>query len=239
MDIRRIAVIGTGHTATGGRTPPTQIADRVSPGMQAELVETEQGFFPGTPADRLKTVAEYVKTGEKAAADGYDAIFINTVGDYGLPELRASLSIPVIGAGEAGMLMGRAMGAPFSIVTIWPPELAFIYDGLIADYGMEDYCQGVRYAMAENALEELADDDNFVERMRRGEVDSMENLTAHCRKAVESGAKTIMLGCTCMAPIAHLLAEQSTVPVIEAMTTGYGITELALKQLNPHLTQGH
>lgn len=239
MTPRRIAVIGTGHTATGGTLPPATIANRVAPGITAELVETEQGVFPGTPQAREQTEREYIKTGQEAARAGYDAIFINTVGDYGLKELRSIVGIPVIGAGEAAMLFARALGTPFAIVTIWPPTLAFIYDGLIADYGMGEYCAGVRYAMAENSLDTLGDDDNFVEKMRRGDVDSLDNVIAHCHKALEAGARTIVMGCTCMAPIADSLAAACDAPVIEAMATGYGMTELALRQLNPGTSSGH
>ena len=36
---------------------------------------------------------------------------------------------------------------------------------------------------------------------------------------------TIILGCTCMAPIADRVAAQLSVPVVEPMTAGYKFTE--------------
>ena len=233
VDDIRIAVIGTGHTATGGSTPPASIAAVVGDGFHAELVETESQVFPGDREARLQVVEGYIAAGESAAGQGFDGIFINTVGDYGLAQLRARLTIPVIGAGEASMLLARALTGRFSIVTIWPPELDFIYRQLLHDYDMGDFCTGVRYASAENALDALADDDNFVEQMRRGEVSSMDNLIGHCRRAAQDdGAEVVLLGCTCMSPAAPLIAVGSPVPVIDPLTTGYRMTELALRQVN-------
>ena len=233
MDDIEIAVIGTGHTATGGSEPPAAISTVVGAGFKARLVETPTQIFPGDPKARLEVVEGYVAAGESAARQGFDGIFINTVGDYGLAELRARLTIPVIGAGEASMLLARALTGRFSIVTIWPPELDFIYRQLLEDYDMADFCTGVRYASAENALQALADDDNFVEQMRRGEASSMDNLIGHCRLAArDDGAEVVLLGCTCMAPAAQLIAAGSPVPVIDPLTTGYRITEVALRQVN-------
>ena len=44
----------------------------------------------------------------------------------------------------------------------------------------------------------------------------------------EDGADTIMLGCTCMAPVSPDIAERVSVPVFESMRTGYKTVEALL-----------
>ncbi len=44
----------------------------------------------------------------------------------------------------------------------------------------------------------------------------------------EDGADTIMLGCTCMAPVGPDIAKRATVPVLESMRTGYKTVEALL-----------
>ena len=85
----------------------------------------------------------HVNAGIRACDDGCDAVFVNAVPDYGLPLLRATLPVPVIGAGEASMLTARSLGERFSIVTVWPESYAPLYDRLLAQTGMTAYCASV------------------------------------------------------------------------------------------------
>ncbi len=225
---RRIAVIGTGHRETGGSEPPAGIVAAARPPFVPQLVETRLQIFPDTPSHRAEAAVGYLEAGYRAEEEGFAAVFINTVGDYGLKRLRRCLAIPVVGAGQAGMTLAASLAERFAIVTIWPRALEFIYHGLLQDYGMADACVGIRYGSEDAQLATLADDDNFVERMRRGEADMLENLQAHCRAAVADGAGAILLGCTCMSPIAALLTAGAPVPVVDPMTAGYRYTELLL-----------
>ena len=132
------------------------------------------------------------------------------------------------------MTVAASLAPRFAIVTIWPRSLAFIYRGLLVDYGVDEKCLSIRYGSEDAQLATLGDEDNFVERMRRGEADTLENLKAHCAAAVAEGAGAVLLGCTCMSPIAQLLAETVPVPVVDPMTVGYRYTELILSAgLNP------
>lgn len=223
---QRIAVIGTGHRATGGNEPPAGIAAVARASFKPELVETRLQIFPDTPAHRRDAAVGYLEAGYRAEAEGYAAVFINTVGDYGLKRLRHCVSIPVVGAGQAGMYLAASLADRFAIVTIWPRSLEFIYRDLLSDYGLADKCVSIRYGSEDAALASLAEPDNFVERMRRGEADMLENLTAHCRAAAEDGAGAILLGCTCMSPIGGVLADAVPLPVVDPMTAGYRYAEL-------------
>lgn len=226
--LERIAVIGTGHRETGGSQPPAGIAELARSPFQPELIETRLQVFPDTPAHRDTAAIGYLDAGYRAQAQGYAAAFINTVGDYGLKRMRRSLSIPVVGAGQAGMYLAASLADKFAIVTIWPRALEFIYRGLLGDYGLADKCVGIQFGSEDAALATLAESDNFVEQMRRGEVDMLENLLRHCQAAQRAGAGAILLGCTCMSPIAPILAQASPLPVVDPMTAGYRYTELIL-----------
>ena len=138
--MKKIAVIGTGHRRAGDDVPPQEILDVRAEAFDPRLIETRLPAFPANEINRHMSEIANVETGLRAAAEGFDAVFINTVGDYGLNALRSGLSIPVIGAGQATMHAACQLGDKFSIVTIWPPQLLFIYHGLLQLYRMEDRC---------------------------------------------------------------------------------------------------
>jgi allantoin racemase len=223
---QRIAIIGTGHRETGGTRPPAGIEHVARAPYRPELIETPLQIFPDTPARRDAAAIGYLEAGYRAESQGYAAVFINTVGDYGLQRMRRALAIPAVGAGQAGMYLAASLADRFAIVTIWPRSMEFIYRGLLDNYGLADRCVAIQFGSEDAALASLAAPDNFVERMRRGEIDMLENLAAHCLAARSAGAGAILLGCTCMSPIADLLAEHSPVPVVDPMTAGYRYTEL-------------
>jgi len=225
---QRIAIIGTGHRETGGTAPPAGIAEIARAPFVPDLVETRLQIFPDTPAHRDAAAIGYLEAGYRAEAEDYAAVFINTVGDYGLKRMRRCLSIPVVGAGQAGMYLAASLAERFAIVTIWPRSLEFIYRGLLEDYGLADKCVSIQFGSEDASLATLAEPDNFVERMRRGEIDMLENLADHCVAAQRAGAGSVLLGCTCMSPIAAMLSEASPLPMVDPMTAGYRYTELLL-----------
>ena len=226
--MKRIAVIGTGHIPEGGDTPPAEIVAIVSSGFDARLVEPENGVFPGTPAAREHEVQAIAQTGEAVAAAGFDGIFINTVGDYGLWPLRKKLSIPVVGAGEAAFRLAASLGQRFSVVTIWPSSLAFLYEHVLADSNATELCTSIRYLSEPADLEHLGDEVNFVTEMRACFAAPLRTIINACRAAVEEdGADVVVLGCTCMAPTyATVQEELSDLIIVDPMTAGYRYTEL-------------
>jgi len=236
--MKQIAVIGTGHSPTGSTEPSEEIAAIVGNGFKACLVETAVGVFPSSPSRRILAEQGYIETGRLAAANGADALFINTVGDYGLWPLRDALSIPVIGAGEASIRLATSLGRRFSIVTIWPSSLGFIYEHVLADTDAERFCAGIHYLSEPEALETIAEPNNFVTEMRACFATSIKRIVDACHRAVEQdGADVIILGCTCMAPAFDQVRRQfDTVPLIDPMTAGYRYTEL-LVALDPSLPE--
>lgn len=230
----RIAVIGTGVGPQGTNTPPKEIASVARAPYRPELIETRLSVFPGTPYQRGLAALGYVEAGIRAQDEGYGAAFINTFGDYGIAELKSALAIPVIGAGEAALTLATTLGRRFAIVTIWAPSLNFIYDERLLACRVQDRCIGVFNVLIESEMpgqgvvEKQGAGEDPVAAMRAAKAHMIERIVAAANKAVAAGADTIILGCTCMAPIGALIASRMTVPVIEPMTAGYMACETAL-----------
>lgn len=223
----RIAVIGTGAAPAGGTAPPAEIARSASAAFQPELIETRLSIFPGTPYQRGLATLGYIEAGIRAKDEGFRAVFINTFGDYGIAELKSALPIPVVGAGEASMALAATLGRKFAIVTIWAPSLNFIYDERLSSCQMSQRCVGIFNVLKDAEMPALGIADDPVAAMRAARSDMIERIVQAAEKAIaEHGADTIVLGCTCMAPIGALIASRLPVPVIEPMTTGYMAAEM-------------
>lgn len=226
---RRIAVLGTGFRPTGSQTAPKEIAAIAGGGFLPELVEPRFGAFPRTPYDRGLAAIGNIDAGIAAAANGFSAIFLNTFGDYGIVELRSALHIPVIGAGEAAMVLASTLGRRFAIVTVWPRSMNFIYEERIVACAMGDRCAGIVNILEDDDIvaTERGDPDDPVTAMRAGSTTIVDRIVAGAEGILARGdIDTIILGCTCMAPIGQTVAARLAVPVIEAMTAGYKMAEI-------------
>lgn len=225
----RIGVIGTGAGISGNPDAPAAIAELAGEGFKPELIETRLRTFPMTPYDRGLTQLAYVDSAIEADRAGFDAVFINTVGDYGIDEIRSATDMVVVGAGEATMAMCCNVGRRFSIVTIWPPKLNFIYLERLRNSVMEDRCASVRHVLSDDEVAGLAGAGSAVSGLADGNASLVDRIVAEIEKAVsEEGADTIMLGCTCMAPVGPEIAKRVSVPVLESMRTGYKTVEAML-----------
>lgn len=222
----RIATLVNKGQRNRGYAPPPEL---VGAGFTNEVVETRAPVFPHTQLEHLLIQASTTEGGLAAARAGYDAIFINTFGDYGLDALRAALRIPVVGAGQATMQAAAGLGRRFSIVTIWPERLRYIYDGVLRANGMEPRCASIRHVGEEDELARLRENENFVTDMRAGKAHMLRRILAEIEAAfAEDGADVVCLGCTCMAPIAQRLADEFEAPVLDALAVGYKTTEMLL-----------
>jgi allantoin racemase len=172
----------------------------------------------------------YVDAAQSAAAAGCDALFINSMADYGIDAMRAAVDIPVVGAGEAALREGGRGGRRFAIVTVWPASMRFLYDERLRACGLESQCVAVRHLSGEEELARLGSDDGVMARMHRGEGAVIERLAALCAEVVRrDAAQCIVLGCTCMAPIGPALAAACDVPVVESSRHGYRAAAEALR----------
>lgn len=174
-----------------------------------------------TPYDHLFTELGTVDAAEAALRDGCDALYIDTFGDYGLARIRASTSIPVVGAGEASIAAAARALPTYSVVTVWPRSMAYLYDERLATCPGGDHCRGVHYLSDDDELDRVGRPDGVKARMIRHEGDLIERLTELCRDAVaRDRSDGILLGCTCMSPVAAALGDRCSFPVLDPSRIG-------------------
>ena len=225
----RIGIIGTGAAPTGTNIPPVPIAEIAAQGFVPELIEPRLRTFPMTPYDRGLTALAYLDCAVEAEKAGFDAVFINTVGDYGIDEMKSATDMVVVGAGEAIMAMCCNTGRRFSIVTIWPPKLNFIFHERVNSCGMQSRCVSIRNVQQDREIEGIEDAGATTVRLQNHNDLLKSRIVDTIQSAVEEdGADTIMLGCTCMAPVGPDIASRVAVPVFESMRTGYKTVEALL-----------
>ena len=225
----RIGIIGTGAAPTGTNIPPAAIGEIAAQGFAPELIEPRLSTFPMTPYDRGLTALAYLDCAVEAEKAGFDAVFINTVGDYGIDEMKSATDMVVVGAGEATMAMCCNTGRRFSIVTIWPPKLNFIFHERVNSCGMQSRCVSIRNVQQDREVEGIEDAGATTVRLQEHNDSLKSRIVDTIQSAVEEdGADTIMLGCTCMAPVGADIAAQVNVPVFESMRAGYKTVEALL-----------
>ena len=215
----RIAVLGSGT-----RTPvmPPHLQELGNSAAVPELINSRLAAFAGNPYDRLVVDLAYVEMAQRAEAAGCAAIFINTYADYGIAAMRAAVSIPVVGAGEAAMSAAAEGGRKYSIVTVWPPSMQFIYDERTRAVAAGAACLRLRHVSAEDELLRLGTEEGVQERMARQEDAIVLRIVRECERAIrDDSAQAIVLGCTCMAPVGPQVAAALGVPVIEGSRVGY------------------
>jgi allantoin racemase len=226
---RRIAVVGTGFRPTGAGAPPQEIAEIAGSGFRPRLVEPRFGAFPRTPYDRNLAALGNIDAGIEAEKEGFAAVFLNTFGDYGIVELKSALHIPVIGAGEAAMALAAILGRRFAIVTVWPRSMNFIFDERVAACAMTGRYAGIVNIFDDEDIvaTERGDADDPVSAMRAGAEAIVDRIVAGAEGVLAKGeADTIILGCTCMAPVGRAIAARLAVPVVESMAAGYKMAEM-------------
>ena len=225
----RIGIIGTGAAPAGNNVPPAPIREIAADGFAPELVEPRMRTFPMTPYDRGLTALAYLDCALEAEKSGFDAVFINTVGDYGIDEMKSATGIVVVGAGEATMAMCCNTGRRFSIVTVWPPKLNFIFHERLSNCGMQKRCVSIRNVQRDREVEGVAQAAATTVSLQEQNASLKKRIVDTIQAAVsEDGADTIMLGCTCMAPVGPDIASRVNVPVFESMRTGYKTAEALL-----------
>lgn len=213
---RRIVVLGSGSLPLDGGLPVHLRGH--DPHIEWRIVATRIGGFPFTPLDVVMTELGHVDAALRGARDGADAILLDTYGEYGLAAMRSALSIPVIGAAEAAIAEARAFGGSFGIVTVWPKSMDWLYARQAATLGIARECLGVRYVGGETASRSTPT--STLDAMHRSDEGWLERIEDACRDLAQCGASSVVLGCTCMAPVWEAIAARSALPVICAARAG-------------------
>ena len=221
LRIMKIGIIGSGSAST--ELPPhfhTEAAQWA--GAEITLIQPRLSMFAFTPYERLLVDLGYVDAAQSAAQAACDAILINSFADYGIDAARSAVPVPIMGAGEAALREASVTGAgQFCILTVWPKSMGFLYDERLRSLEMVPRCLAIRHFSAEDELSRLAGDTSVMARMARHEHDIIDALGTACEELIaRHRPDSIVLGCTCMSPIADALAKRCLVPVIDGAVSG-------------------
>jgi allantoin racemase len=133
--------------------------------------------------------------------------------------LRSSLSIPVVGPGEAAFATAMMLGKKFTVLTMWD-EWFPLYEKTLTEYGWWDRVASLRSIDTRPDVTEL---------LAGKEEIIFAKLEAEAKAAIaEDGADVIVLGSTTMHQSAAYLAEHLDVPVINPGQVAYKHLELLL-----------
>lgn len=140
----RILVI-TRSKAPVPTDPEAEIVLRTPEGLPAE--------FEG-PAHWPLVDLAYLAAGQGAASDGFDAVCVGDVEDFGANALRSVLNMPVIGAGRSAMLYALTLGARFGVIV--QPGLACRMKKQVQEFGLSAQCAGIVSAPSDGDLGQAA-----------------------------------------------------------------------------------
>lgn len=213
IEPRRLAMINS-----DGKAKPPLSDPR---GVVTKTYDLRLRIMARTPYDHLFTELGTVDAAEAALHDGCDAIYIDTFGDYGLARIGASTAVPVVGAGAASIAAAARHLPTFSIVTVWPPSMTYLYDERLGGCPGGAQCRGVHFLSGEEELDRVGRPDGVKERMIRQEGGIVDRLTELSREAVaHDRSDGVLLGCTCMSPVAAELQGRCPFPVLDPSRLG-------------------
>ena len=210
-----------------GYEPPAHLLPE---GTSVEQVMMKLPALPTSALDLAITEIAAVEAAIRAQDAGCDAIFINSVADYGLRAIRSAVRIPVVGAGQASMLLACALGDRFSIVSVLPPSLRECHDAQLRAYGLTERCASMRFVTSAAEMAQIAEPDSWYVRMRTRRADMIERIGRHVQAAVdEDGADVVILGCTCMVPITKDVQAYTSAPIVDPLDAAYLQAEMLVR----------
>ncbi len=155
----------------------------------------------------VRTAVEAVIAAINAHSYQVDGIIIASFGDTGIEQVRNRVDCPVIGIAHAALLIARAVGERFSIVS-FDPALIPSLRGIVKRYGMANRLASLR----------------VVENTSWDEIDTIQDglhdeLTSLCELSCADGGNSIILGGGPLAGMARrLVSPHITLPLIDGTT---------------------
>ena len=203
---------------TPGAALPEPLRDTA---VSCRLVAVPDAVFPGSTQERLICEQAYFDAGMAAAANGAEALYINTVGDYGVTKLQTTLDIPVSGAGAGALRQALRHAERFSILTLWPPGMRFIYDMMMNESGLSDFCSEILHLSSDDILASESGPAEAMKTVQACGVTTIEKVVQSITAlSTRHPNDAIVLGCTCMYPLARVLDSRG-LEVVEPMFAGY------------------
>ena len=184
------------------------------PGTEVEIKSIKEAP-PGIESYHDAAISEkYLLEKFKEWENQYDGFIIACHSDIGVDLLRELTDKPVIGIGEASMLLALPLGHKFSILSLKRKKIPQKED-LVRKYGLENRCASIRIT----GLGVVATDE-----------EKREKLIQEGEKAVkEDRAEVLILGCAGMAGMDKEIEKAIGVPVIDGVVSALLIMESLIR----------
>jgi allantoin racemase len=158
-----------------------------------------------------------------AEREGFDAVVLGCWADP-LWETREVVDIPVVGIGEAAMLLATMLGSRFAVITVAPGVVPTIELDLRL-YGLEDRA----IVRPVRSLAPASDAELLVESVTDPQRRLIPNFERVARQCIEDGAEVIVVGCGYYGPILTLHGYNEIpgtgVPVVDCSAAGLKLAE--------------
>lgn len=142
-----------------------------------------------------------------------DAIVIACFDDTGLDAVRTSVSVPVLGIGEAAYHAASMLANRFSVITTLSRSVPGLENNLMR-YGLAQKCVKVRAT-------EIP-----VLKLEEGDPATLDKIRSEIRTAIDhDNAEAIVLGCAGMADLMAALSDEFGLPVIDGVAAGVTFAE--------------
>lgn len=222
----RIGLIGAvvDPLARGGPAPELAA---LLPDIELVAYPSRVPVFPHTPLEQAMQALGHAEAALTAAEQGCAAVVVDSVGDYGLPAMRAMLAIPAIGSGEAGLAEVAHGGRRFGIVTVWPASMNFILAERLQAGGCAHTCVGIVNVGEDIDTETLAGPDGYLAQVREGRASVIASVLTGVAELSAKGAEAVLLGCTCMSGMADTIAAAAAVPIVNPLAAGVRAASIA------------
>lgn len=176
--------------------------------------------LPGGPAainnlrDEYASVLPAIETVLQAQKEGFSAVILGCFGDPGLDALREVADIPVVGIGEASLLVAMMMGQRPGVVTPLP--------GLVGPTWRQIRALGIEGRVAGVVPLGLS-----VEEIRQQPERAAGALKEAGLRLIERhGADVVVPGCGSLALYAEKVGAELPVPVLNPLRVGVRMAEL-------------
>jgi len=172
----------------------TQLVTRLAEGLPKALKSAH---------DWVLADIAVLAAGQGAEKEGFEAVSVGELGDFGANALRSVLDIPVVAAGRSALHYALTLGSSFGILS--PQHTAHRAKKLVQEYGLAAQCVGVRGFAPEWSEQQI--------------TAAAEALVA------EDHADVVVLGGGLDADAARQLAERLPVPVVEPASLSVELAE--------------
>ncbi len=180
---------------------------------------TENQIEIDSALDAALAAPEIIKMAVRAEREGYDAVVLYCFSDPALAACREAVQIPVVGGGQASLLLAPLVGRQAGL--------------LLADASRKAEKQ--LFVESCGVLpSRIAGIDGIAGRgvdFWRGRSKTLDLLTeAGERLVVQSGAQVLILGCLSFLGLAQPLSERLGVPVIDSAAAPVSLAESLVRQ---------